>query len=202
MRVKSRLVWNLGSAWLWPSAMARMSSSRRGRCSSAGLRRRQWKASTQVMPLRSSCMALRIVPRFQPRWASAQICPPGPRAWTVLAMKARRWLALRVLAVSMSTGIISAAGRMSEAPGTAGRETAGYRIVSFFQAPEELPADLSRSQQALPRPVCGDLPVVVQHQGSDRWLSPSLDGKKVYHHSPHMSRTLFLFQTPKDYGSR
>ena len=31
MRVKSLLVWNLGSAWLWPSAMSLMSSSRRGR---------------------------------------------------------------------------------------------------------------------------------------------------------------------------
>ena len=80
MRVKSRSVWNLGSAWLWPSAMLRMSSSSRGRCSSAGLRRRQWKASTQVMPERSSCIPLRIVSRHQPRCASAQRCPPRPMA--------------------------------------------------------------------------------------------------------------------------
>jgi hypothetical protein len=52
-----------------------------------------------------------------------------------LAMKARRWLALRVLAVSMRTGIISGAGRISDAPGAPGGETTGYRIVSFFQAP-------------------------------------------------------------------
>src|SRR4051812_15161905 len=135
MRVKSRLVWNLGSAWLCPSAMARMSSSSRGRCSSAGLRRRRQKASTQVMPLRSSCRALRIVPRFHPRWASAQTCPPRPIAWTVLAMKARRWLPLRALAVSMRTGIISGEGRISVTPEAPGAKPTGYRTLSFFQAP-------------------------------------------------------------------
>lgn len=88
-------------------------------------------------------MALRMVPRFQPRWTSAQICPPDPRAWTVLAMKARRWLDLRALAVSMRTGIISGAGRMSDAPGTPAGEATGYRIVSFFQAPKTIRQGLS-----------------------------------------------------------
>ncbi len=126
MRVKSLLVWNLGSAWLCPSAMARMSSSSLGRCSSAGLRRRQWKASTQVMPERNSCIPLRMVSRFQPRWASAQICPPRPMALTALAMKSRRWLPLSVSAVSMRTGIISGAGRIAVAPGAPGEEAIGY----------------------------------------------------------------------------
>ena len=38
-------------------------------------------------------------------------------ASTVLAMKSRRWLPLRALAVSMRTGIISGSGRISVAPG-------------------------------------------------------------------------------------
>src|SRR4051794_6610834 len=141
MRVKSRRVWNLGSAWLWSSTMLRMSSSSRGRCSSAGLRRRRWKASTQVMPVRSSCVPLRIVSRFQPRWASAQTCPPRPIALTVLAMKSRRWLDLSALAASIRMGIISGEGRISvflEAPGV---EASSYRAVFSFQAPKELDLD-------------------------------------------------------------
>src|SRR3954454_25215343 len=138
MRVKRRFVWNLGSAWLWPSAMLRMSSRRPGRCSSAGLRRRQWKEARQVMPVRNSCIPLRIVSRFQPRWASAQTCPPRPIALTVLAMKSRRWLDLSALAASIRMGIISEEGRISvflEAPGV---QASSYRAVFSFQAPNRI----------------------------------------------------------------
>src|SRR4051812_20162228 len=162
MRVKSRLVWNLGSAWLCPSAMARMSSSSRGRWSSAGLRRRSEKASTQVMPLRSSCMALRIVPRFHPRWASAHTCPPRPMAWTVLAMKARRWLPLRALAVSMRTGIISGAGRISVTPEALRAKPTGYRTLFFFQAPKTDRLTLPHAQD-----VGYDLATVLMVRGDD-----------------------------------
>jgi hypothetical protein len=51
-------------------------------------------------------------------------------------MKSLRWLLLRVLAVSMRTGIISGEGRISVAPEDPGARPKGYRMVFFAQVPK------------------------------------------------------------------
>jgi hypothetical protein len=57
-------------------------------------------------------------------------------ASTVLAMKSRRWLALRALAASIRRGIISGEGRISLSPEALGAETSRYRAVFSFPVPK------------------------------------------------------------------
>src|SRR5262245_34836290 len=61
-------------------------------------------------------------------------------AATDLAMKSRHWLPLRVLAVSMRTGIISAEGRISVATEAPRAKPSGYSTVFFVQVPYRVPS--------------------------------------------------------------
>src|SRR5947199_6430425 len=81
-------------------------------CSSARLRPLLPKASTQVTPLSSSCIPLRIVLRFQPNSCSARLAPPGPKALTVRARNRRRTLPLSCLAVSINNPFSSSVSSM------------------------------------------------------------------------------------------
>lgn len=119
-RVYRRLVWKLGSVWLWESTMSSMSSSKLGRCSSAGFRPRAEKASIQLNPLSSSRLPLRIVPRFHSSSSSAYRCPPLLSALTTRAMKTRRSLPLSTLAVSIKTDLNSSASSIASLPITVG----------------------------------------------------------------------------------
>src|SRR2546425_2753348 len=87
--------------------MAMISESKFGRWSSLRLRPRSAKPSMQTIPCSTSCIPLRMVPRFQPNSRSANRWPPSPKACTVRAMNIRRALPLSSLAVFNTSTLTS-----------------------------------------------------------------------------------------------
>src|SRR5260370_6219218 len=135
-RVYRRVVRNCGSAWLCPSTIAVRSRSRFGRCSSQRLRPRNRKPSTQAIPCATSCIPLRIVPRFQPNSRSASRWPPSPKASTVRAINMRRVLPLRAFAVFNSNSLTSSVSSILVPPHTLFFEQ--YTIMGRFSLRESL----------------------------------------------------------------
>src|SRR5436305_158519 len=107
IRVYRRVVRNCGSAWLCPSTMAVISVNKLGKWSSLCLRPRNEKPSTHLIALSTSCIPLRMVPRFQPSSRSASLCPPSPSACTVRAINIRRALPLSSFAVFNTSALTS-----------------------------------------------------------------------------------------------
>src|SRR5712691_3492856 len=87
--------------------MAVRSFNKLGKWSSLCLHPRNEKPSTHLIPLSTSCIPLRMVPRFQPSSRSASLWPPSPSACTVRAINIRRALLLSSLAVFNSSALTS-----------------------------------------------------------------------------------------------
>src|SRR5256885_479051 len=96
--------------------MAVISCRKLGKWSSLRLRPRNTKPSTHSIPRSTSCIPLRIVPRFQPSSRSASRWPPSPKAFTVRAINRRRALPLRSLAVFNSSALTSSVSSISVPP--------------------------------------------------------------------------------------